>query len=208
MNNCAEVTLFITVTPSSVRECLSVILHSILYNRSINNTQKPISTYSNELDLCYIKLDNYEVDSTITRSIKKLIEEYVQKGCKQIKMRLSFFTTRESKQFFLTKQQKVFFEVWTIKVHLQVPGDASPESMAAEEELLRISTAKQIQEKLFAIIETVNSKFDHLPPLPINQHIYQFTIESEKVNEGSSNDSKWLLSVPSFPVGNLVNITK
>lgn len=112
---------------------------------------------------------------------------------------LSFYETRTKSFFFSTRDEKLFWERWCIPIQIKdrassatgssrrwdLPREFDDINWTAREEQ-QIASDSLLRNRLIYIIQMVNEKQDHIPPIPADDKPSLFPVEVQHYHAAST----------------------
>mmetsp|Transcript_17948 Transcript_17948/g.32290 ORF Transcript_17948/g.32290 Transcript_17948/m.32290 type:complete len:192 (+) Transcript_17948:165-740(+) len=144
--------------PRYVRDCLKVLIHSILFTRELGIVVP--RQVESECGLTYLTIDDINTDKYIEERLCAFEERLAETG--QLELVLSFYTRVRKKAFLFFKDfAKVVWEEWIIPVRIHAD---SPLDSQSDERSLRL-TAGELRKRMDKILKHVFENRDHIPPM-------------------------------------------
>eukprot|EP01035_Chromulina_nebulosa_P023496 gene23496-30462_t len=164
-----------------IHECLSAILHTILYLRAPNHNFQTSDYLCEDLfPFIFTKCGPQDLDKIILQTIEVFRSSLYRSPEDDNNLRgeivLSFYDRKEVKEYFgfVTRHEQIYFERWKIAIVLV---EEKPQSNNSNASLLKEqqyqSAYDQLSAIVLSIIESVNAASDHLP---LALYDYEMTI--------------------------------
>jgi len=157
-----------------LEDVVKCLLHTIMFNRAFGLVL-PREELIEALDFAYVRCDDVTIQKTFEESVEKFESVLVGRENKKGQLVLSFLEKRYKKIWWKKYEEKVCWEQWVITISLTDKPQAEVEQ--EEHEVL----AKRLRKRVFHILQIVNEKKNHIPPLKTNELTpfpYEITIPS------------------------------
>lgn len=172
-----------------IREVLRCILHTIMFHRALGLV-RPKDVDMELFDVTYVQCGDRDLEKTVEEKIDLFVAWVEKHPNKKGQVCLSFYETRnKSLTWFTSKVERVHWEQWLISLTILSPkvsenksrhGRAltvdSGETMMEERNKQDAVLEASLREVLFQILQNVNEKKDHIPPV-LNSNIVSFPYE-------------------------------
>ncbi|XP_058069281.1 autophagy-related protein 101-like [Magnolia sinica] len=177
-----------------IREVLRCILHTVVFHRALGLV-RPKDIDSELFEITYVQCGDAELEKKIDEKIDQFIGWVEKHPNKKSQICLSFYEVVKAKQaaWFGNKIERSYWEQWYINLNVVnskahsnksnhtkvvvVPGERALE----ERSMRRAALEQALRDVLFQIINFVNEKKDHIPPVPNVEGVtfpYEITIPS------------------------------
>ncbi|KAL3688761.1 hypothetical protein R1sor_015070 [Riccia sorocarpa] len=179
-----------------IREVLRCILHTIMFNRALGLV-RPKDVDSDLFDITYVQCGDSSIEKKIDEKIDNFLNWVEKHPNKKSQVCLSFYETRNKQMaWFSSKTERLYWEQWCIYLNvIQAPqfdtkpyyGDntgTSSEEMVSRKAALEVA----LREVILQILQYVNEKKDHIPPVLRGSDVVSFPYE---INIPSSSDSSF-----------------
>ncbi|CAD6439973.1 7a276fee-3830-484c-8464-967b71f1d0b8 [Sclerotinia trifoliorum] len=163
--------------PSSVREVIRGILHTIFFHRFFPSIRPKTRDV---LDMTLPYMENVEIETLIdqrTAALVRQLDTNSDLGARNTgvrgQMAVQFFEKKRRKAWFTKGEEEVCWEQWTLDVTLATPRTES------ERAKVRSAMEAMLLKAAMKIVTTVNMEKDHIPPITTNEanpFPYQITI--------------------------------
>merc|ERR1719188_2117634 len=156
-----------TLAMCHVKEAVRTVLNTLVVCRSIGGLwpAEPRSTFSEVLDLTYMKTECGEVEQELEPKIRQFSELFERDLAHSGRAQLifSFYTTKSRKQsiwnIIIGSDEKIVFEQWRLPVIVMpIRRYPSPADNLKEEANSQAAAAQQVQQTLHFILARVNAK--------------------------------------------------
>jgi len=181
------------VPVSEIKPVLRCVLHTIFFHRALGLTH-PRDVYLEKYGITYASCGNVDMEPVVETRVNEFFE-YMQRSKHhrgQIKIR--FFEKREqglvskAAQFMGFQEDKVCWEEWV--VNLRISQHRHPSGAAGENAEDNGVIASQLSSCIMNILTAVNTKKDHIPPVPKElTGLQSFYHEVVVVHEASSSST-------------------
>ncbi|KAH7851897.1 hypothetical protein Vadar_018110 [Vaccinium darrowii] len=162
-----------------VREVLRCVLHTIFFHRALGLV-RPKDVDLELFDITYVQCGDLDLDKKIEEKIDQFIDRVEKHPNKKNQICLSFYEVKNKQgTWFPKKLERLYWEQWYINLNMvqQLKAHSSKshhskvvvdpgESAVEETSIRRAALEASLREVLFQIIEFVNEKKDHVPPIP------------------------------------------
>ncbi|RAL67496.1 hypothetical protein DID88_008251 [Monilinia fructigena] len=163
--------------PTSVREVIRGILHTIFFHRFFPSI---IPKTRDVLEMTLPYIENVEIETLIDQRTAALVREIDTSsdlGARNTgvrgQMAVQFFEKKRRKAWFTKGEEEVCWEQWTLDVTLATPRTES------ERAKVRSAMEAMLLKAAMKIVTTVNMEKDHIPPITTseaNPFSFQITI--------------------------------
>jgi len=116
------------------------------------------------IDLAYVRCDDVTIHKQIEDHIEKFETGLLARENKKGQLVVSFSEKRSKKVWWKSYEEKVCWEQWILTVSLS-DKSSDLENFQAQNEVL----AKRLRKRMFHILQIVNEKKNHIPPLKTNE---------------------------------------
>lgn len=172
MSNCEKVVLpVLELEQHQVKEVLSCLLHTIVFCRALGPV-RPQEVDLQLFDITYVRCGDPGVDGRIAEKIHAFCTCAAKHPGRRNQVVLSFYEKRVRQQWGLSfgkQEERLFWEQWVIDLQVVESGLASDEQNSAALNSVRVARAARLQsaleDRLQAIVKTVNSRREHIPPV-------------------------------------------
>jgi len=166
-----------------IKESLRCLLHTIVFNRALGIVE-PQDMDSDIFNLTYVMCKDDEIYHKIEDGIANFLQGFIGKKVDKGKICIAFYVTRSVPTWgIFTKEEKVFWERWVIPISVSRAKDRN--SIEQRQHLRE----QALRESMTFIIQQVNEKKEHIPPVPSNPKgkslVFSFDI-SYKLGDGES----------------------
>ncbi|XP_058735858.1 autophagy-related protein 101-like [Vicia villosa] len=177
-----------------IHEVLQCILHTIIFHRALGLV-RPKDVDLELCDITYVQCGEVEVEKKIEEKIGQFLDWLVKHPIKKSQICLSFYEVKNKKtSWFSNKIEHLYFEHWYINLNLKSRsevadfGEGELEAKNARRKALEVS----LRNVLLQIIDFVNKKMDHVPPIPNSEEVMSFPYE---ITIPSSSDSAFGMDI-------------
>ncbi|APA07812.1 hypothetical protein sscle_03g025820 [Sclerotinia sclerotiorum 1980 UF-70] len=153
--------------PSSVREVIRGILHTIFFHRFFPSIRPKTRDV---LDMTLPYMENVEIETLIdqrTAALVRQLDTNSDLGARNTgvrgQMAVQFFEKKRRKAWFTKGEEEVCWEQWTLDVTLATPRTES------ERAKVRSAMEAMLLKAAMKIVTTVNMEKDHIPPITTNE---------------------------------------
>ncbi|CAK7263957.1 hypothetical protein SEPCBS119000_000744 [Sporothrix epigloea] len=198
-----EFTVETFVDPSSVRDVVRGILHTIFFHRFFPSV---LPRTRDVLDLSLPYIDDAELETLIdqrtTMLVRQLEEEKTASmsggggsggggginshGGGRGQIAVQFFEKRRRKAWYVMRagDEEVCWECWTVKVTVAEPrSESGPMLIATERAKVRQAMESTLLAAVMKIVTSVNAHKDHIPPITTseaNPFPYQINVNQKE----------------------------
>lgn len=187
-----------------IREVLRCILHTIMFHRALGLV-RPKDVDLELFDVTYVQCGDRDLERIIEEKIDHFVAWVEKHPNKKGQVCLSFYETRSKPAaWFSSKVERFHWEQWLISLTILSPkapqnksrhGRAltvdSGETMMEERNKRDAVLEASLREVLFQILQIVNDKKDHIPPVS-NSNIVSFPYE---ITISSLSDSSFRMDM-------------
>lgn len=188
-----------------IREVLRCILHTIMFHRALGLV-RPRDVDLELFEVTYVQCGDPELERNIEEKIDLFIAWVEKHPNKKGQVCLSFFETRNKQTgWFGTKVERFYWEQWCISLNIFPPKSSQNKShlgraltldsadTAMEEKTKQdVALETALREVLFQILQLVNDKKDHIPPV-LNSLTVSFPYEISIPSNSDSSFGKDML---------------
>jgi len=186
------------VEPRLLRDTLRCLLHTIMFNRAFGLVV-PREEIIDAIDFAYVRCDDVTIHKQIEDHIEKFESVLSSRETKKGQLVISFSEKRSKKVWWKSYEEKVCWEQWILTITINDKASESDNYQAQNEVL-----AKRLRKRMFHILQIVNEKKNHIPPLKTNELTpfpYEITIPSATDQTWGGVDMVWnILKAPSQPL--------
>ncbi|CAL9113279.1 hypothetical protein MUK42_01942 [Musa troglodytarum] len=188
----------LVVEPPEIREVLRSILHTILFHRALGLV-RPKDVECELFDIIYVQCEDHELEKKIDEKINQFIGWVEKHPNRKSQVCISFYEVKNKHAtWFGNKIERFYWEQWYINLHIVSPKPhgkshntkahvVTGENAFEESNSRCAALGSSLREVLLQIINFVNEKKDHIPPLQ-NSEIVSFPYE---ISTPSSSDSSF-----------------
>ncbi|XP_057868468.2 autophagy-related protein 101 [Cryptomeria japonica] len=164
------------VEPYQIREVLRCILHTIVFHRALG-VVRPKDVDLDLFEITYVQCGDSELEKKIEEKIDQFVSWVEKHPNKKSQICLSFYEIRnKSTGWFGNRAERFYWEQWYITMNVITSKAASSKShhgkaIAVEEVTMEDGNPRHaalelaLRDVLFQIIQYVNEKKDHIPPV-------------------------------------------
>eukprot|EP00252_Welwitschia_mirabilis_P012443 TRINITY_DN27508_c0_g1_i2.p1 TRINITY_DN27508_c0_g1~~TRINITY_DN27508_c0_g1_i2.p1 ORF type:complete len:216 (-),score=42.98 TRINITY_DN27508_c0_g1_i2:30-677(-) len=174
-----------------IREVLRCILHTIAFHRALG-VVRPKDVDSGLFDITYVQCGDVELEKKIEEKVDQFVNWVEKHPNRKSQICFSFYEERNKAAWFHgNKLERFYWEQWYISLNVTPPKAANRKSNHGKSTLTisgeeRISHCANLEAALrgvlLQIIQLVNEKKDHIPPVldanVIMSFPYEITIPS------------------------------
>eukprot|EP01089_Gocevia_fonbrunei_P009317 TRINITY_DN2151_c0_g1_i5.p1 TRINITY_DN2151_c0_g1~~TRINITY_DN2151_c0_g1_i5.p1 ORF type:complete len:171 (-),score=31.92 TRINITY_DN2151_c0_g1_i5:135-647(-) len=149
-------------------DVLCCLLHSVMFNRAFGLVT-PKETTIEYLDFVYVCVDDVVTDEAIRTNVDNFLnnldlkkDNYPKRG----KLVLSFYERKWKKIWWKRYQERICFEQWIFSIQVLKEGEPIPKEIETER-LANLQT--DLRQVMVYILQAVNEKNTHIPPLKPSQ---------------------------------------
>eukprot|EP01089_Gocevia_fonbrunei_P009316 TRINITY_DN2151_c0_g1_i2.p1 TRINITY_DN2151_c0_g1~~TRINITY_DN2151_c0_g1_i2.p1 ORF type:complete len:205 (-),score=41.93 TRINITY_DN2151_c0_g1_i2:34-648(-) len=157
-------------------DVLCCLLHSVMFNRAFGLVT-PKETTIEYLDFVYVCVDDVVTDEAIRTNVDNFLnnldlkkDNYPKRG----KLVLSFYERKWKKIWWKRYQERICFEQWIFSIQVLKEGEPIPKEIETER-LANLQT--DLRQVMVYILQAVNEKNTHIPPLKPSQDLTPFPYE-------------------------------
>eukprot|EP00128_Syssomonas_multiformis_P014003 Colp12_sorted_trinity150504_noHs@3055 len=174
--------LDLTAEHAQVKNVLSSLLHTILFNRAFGTLVRPVEVDCEHIDVTYVRLDNAEVQRAVEEKVNQFVAHLVSGETCRGQINLAFHEKKAKGWFGGTEQ--VCFEQWEVTVTV-VPATSEAKRAARREQLER-----DVRGALQRVCEVVTTQWAHVPAVTsADLFPYPYKITIPRANESWTFES-------------------
>lgn len=175
----------IALEPFQIKEVLRCVLHTILFHRTLGSIV-PQEVDCDILDVSYVRVRDTAIERAVEANIERFSQALNKSREQKSTVSLSFYAkAAEASWFLLAKEKKMYWERWILPILL------TDKPKTAVERARRHETQQSaVRDLLLQVIQVVNEKKDHIPPVKPNTNHFPFEI-TWSCGVGSAGDDLW-----------------
>ncbi|KAL6053559.1 Autophagy-related protein 101 [Balamuthia mandrillaris] len=179
------------VEPGELKEVLRCLLHTVMFHRAFGLVH-PREELIEPLDFAYVRCDDIAIHKHLEEQVEQFEKIIQQRENKKAQVVMSFFEKRYKKIWFRKYEEKVCFEQWIFTFQLT----NEPETGDPQERRDRLSS--RLRKRVMTIIQIVNEKKNHIPPLKTNDLTpFPYQVSFPSASESWGVDMVWnMLKTP------------
>ncbi|MCO5597968.1 hypothetical protein L7F22_052056 [Adiantum nelumboides] len=200
--NCEAFNLYeLELEQYQIREVLRCILHTIMFHRALGLV-RPKDVDLELFDITYVQCGDRDLERVIEEKIDLFVAWVEKHPNRKGQVCLSFYETRSKPAaWFSSKVERFHWEQWFVSLspkasqnksrHGRALTVDSGETLLEERNKRDAALEASLREVLFQIIQLVNDKKDHIPPVS-NSNIVSFPYE---ISISSLSDSSFRMDM-------------
>jgi len=146
-----------------VKDIVKCLLHTIMFNRAFGLVQ-PREEIIDAIDFTYVRCDDVTMQKSFEETAEKFESILLSRENRKGQLILSFSEKRYKKIWWKKYEEKVCWEQWLISISIVDKAEGEKEQPDQHEVL-----ANRLRKRLFYILQIVNEKKNHIPPLKTNE---------------------------------------
>lgn len=143
-----------------LKEVLRCLLHTIIFQRALG-TIVPKEIDCDVFDVSYARVDDAQIERAVERRIDHMYQAIVGTKTTQFTVTLRFYVNSETEGFMMKANKRQYWEDWVIPISIATQKITS----AAERDRRHSKRQQTLRERLMYIIQMVNAKNKHIPPV-------------------------------------------
>ncbi|ORX95334.1 DUF1649-domain-containing protein [Basidiobolus meristosporus CBS 931.73] len=165
----------LTVERLLLKDVLRAVLHSILFHRVFGNVRPREVDF---MDLTYVAIEDAGIDKAVEEKIPAFLKTIDASRNQRGQLAVMFYEKRTRKAWFSKSEEEVCWEQWIITFTILRPNNERDRNQA------RMRTERQVADFLMDIVQIVNDRKDHIPPITNNDpNPFPFQITVPSVND-------------------------
>lgn len=166
-----------------LKEILRCLLHTIVFHRSLGSIF-PKEVDCDVFDVSYARVDDKGLERVVERRIDSIYQSIVEMRTTRFTVTLRFYIYSEAKGFMLNQREKMFWEQWMIPITI-----STQKKKGSERDHRHNQRQQALRDRLLYIIQMMNNKTKHVPPVKKNVPCFPFDIV---FSDGTKpNTEKW-----------------
>jgi autophagy-related protein 101 len=181
-----------------IREVLRCILHTIMFNRALGLV-RPKDVDSELFEITYAQCGDEAIEKRIEEKIDNFVQWVEKHPNRKSQVCLSFYETRNKQTaWFSSKVERLHWEQWCIYMNVVQTSQSQnkfgdvPESALEERQRRHAVLEAALREVIVQILQFVNEKKDHIPPVVSSSEVASFPYE---ITIPSSSDSSFSMDM-------------